>query len=119
MILTSFRANAGANGISLTYSRGSQSVEDLVGLIGVKQYEITNANGLKTIYDSHDVLIAREDLKFGDNFVTPKRGDKITYTHPVTESTITLIVQFPDEKTPVFRDSDHQGYILRIHTIAN
>lgn len=118
--LNAFRSNAAAEGVTMSLTRGTTTVElPYKCLIGLKEYQVGNAAGLLVSYSSHDILIAAEDysLDGGTTLTKPQRGDILAHTRNGTVSAYK--VQFPSTTAPPWKRSDHLGDVLRVHTVLD
>jgi len=103
----------GAAGVSLTYTRGAQSVT-LTGWVGRTAFaQAGGQGGAAVIWGDRDYLFPAADLILGGSVVTPQRGDRITEI--IAGTTLTFEVIAPGNE-PAWRYSDAGRQTLRVHT---
>jgi len=99
--------------VAVVYSRGSDSVA-VQATIGSTDFRLDDGTGASVRYVSRDFLIRTADLVLDGSAIEPRRGDEIqetkggvVYTHEVMG---------PDNDEPVWRYSDSDRLVMRIHT---
>lgn len=104
----------GAGGVSVTYTRGVQSVTltAWVGRTAFAQLPGTGT-GAAVIWGDRDYLVPAADLLLGGQVVTPQRGDRITEV--IDGASLTFEVMAPGAE-PAWRYSDAGRQTLRVHT---
>lgn len=107
------RTLAVAAGVSLTYTRGAQSVT-LTGWVGRTAFAQLpgSGSGAAVIWGDRDYLIPVSDLVLGGSAVTPQRGDRISET--IDGVSLTFEVLAPGTE-PAWRYSDAGRQTYRVH----
>ena len=103
-------------GVEVVYSRGvgdgSFTVE-LSAVLGSSDFERVDSNGVQSVTETRDFIVAATDLVNGSTPIVPLAGDTITQTTPT--GTAEFRVLAVGGSTP-WRWSDPQQRLRRIHT---
>jgi len=102
-----------AAGVTVTYSRGADSVA-VTAVVGRSFHEQADDYGTTVQVQTRDFLIKATDLILASARITPARGDRIVETRGTTEYTHEVIG--PGAPDQHYRPSDTAGDTLRIHT---
>jgi hypothetical protein len=62
----------------ITYARGNQSATGIAGTRGRTEYQATEAGGMFVDAIAYDFLVNVAELKVGNVFLVPAKGDRIT-----------------------------------------
>ena len=101
-------------GLTVTYSRDTDDIENLAAAVGRSTFEGTNNEGLITQAQVRDYLIAAAYLVISDAQIEPRPGDTIAEVIGTTTHTYEVVAPQPDE--PCYSYSDPDKTQLRIHT---
>lgn len=101
--------------VTITYARGAQSVT-LTATPGSYVLKVSDPSGaMRVVRTDRDYLIPVASLILGGSVTLPAKGDTITETlRDGTTATYSVLPYSQDE--PVYRYSDHENTILRVHT---
>lgn len=103
-------------GSEVTYARGTGTgaIEVTVSaILGASDFERTDSNGVQSVTETRDFIIAAADLAVGGVPIVPQAGDMITQTTPT--GTADFRVLSVGGSTP-WRWSDPQQRLRRVHT---
>lgn len=100
-------------GVSVTYSRGVQSVS-LTATVELHDYQIINDEGLATSIVSRDYILHAADVVISGSVVAPRVGDRIAETVGGTVCTFEVLPPGPGFKEYEPLDTDRT--LLRVHT---
>lgn len=114
LALQTFRDVLTVHGADFVFVRGAAQTP-VRGAPGVREYNVTDGDGLRTTWSSHDIVVAAEDLVIAGVAVLPRRGD--VFQRTVGATVHSFEVQFPDPHKPPYRWSDDAGLVLMIHTV--
>lgn len=110
LLKSTLQANAG---VAVTYHRGPRHVA-LTAWLGSTGYEQLGSDGsLLERVESLDFLIPAADLIISGELRLPARGDTIKVVRGTQTHVYELMGTGPE---PIYRYSDHEKTILRIHT---
>lgn len=100
-------------GVSVVYSRGTSSINDLSATIGRTTDRSENFEGVSYDFTSVDWIVTAASLVIDSAVVKPLRGDLITWNDGTTIRTYE-VVQMDDDRT--WQPHDEFGVSIRIHS---
>lgn len=103
-------------GVNIVYRRGNSNVTLIKkAWKGRTPFRVSDREGSRLIWSECDFLIPTANLILNGTLVTPETGDVIEEFFPNVEGTQTFELMAPNDE-PVWRYSDPQRMIYRIHT---
>lgn len=105
--------------VSIIYHRVESGIEtDAIPLTvwaGTTLFKILDRDVQRMEWSHRDYLIPKADLKVGLVLFEPKKGDWIEEAFPLPIGLLKFELSAP-ENEPVWRDSDTQKTVYRVHT---
>ncbi len=108
-IANGFQTMLDAAGVTITYTRGSDTVE-IQAVPGKTMFTSSSQMGFEVRSNSRDYIVRASDLILNEVVITPKRGDSIT------EGERKFNVMRPDGDANLFRYCDSGLGRIRIYT---
>lgn len=100
-------------GVAVTYTRGSDSLEELDAIPTEERYSVPDEQGILQEIHSRDYLVKTSELIVDGSAVEPRVGDRITET---IGSVDMIFEVFPVDGQRCFRYRDASRGTIRIHT---
>jgi len=110
--LAAYKAQRSAAGITVTYSRGADSVS-LTAVVGQSSFDEVDAMGIVERIESRDYFVDVTKLILNSVTVLPGIGDSIVETVDGIDYKYEVMTL---DSQPAWRYSDVHRYALRIHT---